>query len=147
MLPPYRGNRSVEDEDEVAFVVEGDFQDLRGVVENSKDANDRRRVDRFAKRFVVEADVAAGDGRTEGGAGFGEAVDGLAELPHHLGLFGAAEIEAIGGGDGARAARGYVPGGFRDRGQRAEAVGELAPAAVASCGARARALHRWQRPL
>src|ERR1700687_3704769 len=134
MLRPYRGIRSVQEEYGVAFVAEGDFQDVRGVVENAKDADDRRRVDGFADGFVVEADVAAGDGRAEGGAGFGEAVDGFAELPHHFGLFGAAEVEAIGGGDGSRATGGYVAGGFGDGMHRAYAGIQLAPAAVAVGG-------------
>src|SRR6202043_2912123 len=95
-----RGNAAIEQNDDIALVAERDFQDLRGIVENAKDADDRRGIDRFAESFVVEADVAAGDGRAEGGAGFGEAVDGFAELPHHFGLFRAAEIEAIRGGDG-----------------------------------------------
>ncbi len=52
----------------------------------------------LAKSVVIEADVAAGDGNVEGAAGFSDAIDGFAELPHHFGLFGIAEIEAIGGG-------------------------------------------------
>ena len=47
-------------------------------------------------------------------AGFGDAVDGFAELPHHFGFFGIAEIEAIGGGPGARADGGHVARGFGD---------------------------------
>src|SRR6266851_3114444 len=101
MLRPYRGIRSVEEEEDVAFVAEGDFQDARGVFEHAEHADDRRWIDRLAESFVVEADVAAGDGGAEGGAGFAETVDGFAELPHHFGLFGAAEIEAIRGGAGA----------------------------------------------
>src|SRR6266852_6915442 len=112
MLRPYRGNRSIEQNDDVAFLTKGDFLDVRGVFDHAEDADDRRGVDRFAESFVVEADVAAGDGRVEGGAGFGEAVDGFAELPHHLGLFWAAEVQAICGGDGTRAAASDVAGGF-----------------------------------
>src|ERR1700674_673049 len=103
---------------------------MRGVVENAEDADDGGGVDGFAKGFVVESDVAAGNGRVEGGAGFGEAVDGFAELPHHFGLFGAAEIEAIGCGDRARAARSDVTGGFGDGVHGAYAGIQLAPAAV-----------------
>src|SRR6267143_995976 len=140
MLRHHRGIRSVQQKYGVTFLAEGDFQDLRGVVENAEDADDRRRIDGFAKSFVVEADVAAGDGRAEGGAGFGEAVDGFAELPHHFGFFGAAEIEAIRGGDGPRAAAGYVAGRFRDGVHGANARIQLAPAAVAVRGERERAL-------
>src|SRR6267143_4919640 len=140
MLRPYRGIRSVEEEDDVALVAESDFQDVRGIVENAEDADDRRGIDGFAKSFVVEADVAAGDGSAEGGAGFGEAVDGFAELPHDFGLFRAAEIEAIRGGDGASAAAGHVARGLRDGVHGSHARIQLAPAAVAIGGERERAL-------
>jgi len=53
-------------------------------------------------------------GRGEGGACFAYAVDGLGKLPHYFGLFGAAEIEAVGGGYGTRAGSGNVAGGFGD---------------------------------
>src|SRR6266849_2355779 len=141
MLRPFNGSRSVEQNDDVAFIAEGDFQDAGGVVENTEDANDRGGVDGFAEGFVVEADVAAGDRRAEGGAGFGDAVDGFAELPHHFGLFGAAEVEAIRGGDGARAAGGHVAGGFGDGMHRADARIQLAPAAVAVGGEREAAFY------
>jgi len=90
----------------------------------------------ICREFVIEADVAAGDGRAEGGAGLGEAVDGFAELPHHFGFFGAAEIEAIRGGDGPRAARGDVAGRFRNGVHGSHARIQLAPAAVAVGGER-----------
>src|SRR5260221_7834861 len=141
MLRRYRRGRSVEEEQDVAFVAEGDFEDAGGVVENAEDADDRRWIDRLAESFVVEADVAASDGSAEGGAGFGEAVDGFAELPHHFGLFGAAEVEAIRGRDGPRAAGGYVAGGFCDGVHGADARIELAPAAVAVGGERESALN------
>src|SRR5229473_1009387 len=140
MLRPYRGIRSVEEEDDVALVAEGDFQDARGVFENAEDADDRRGINGFAESFIVETDVAAGDGSAEGGAGFAETVDDFAELPHHFGFFRAAEIEAIRGGDGPRAARGHVAGRFRDGVHGANAGIELAPAAVAVGGERERAL-------
>ncbi len=90
-------------------------------MENAEDTDDRRWIDGFAEGFVVEADVAAGDGRAEGGAGFGEAVDGFTELPHHFGFFGAAEVEAIRGGDGAGTAASHVAGRFGDGVHRADA--------------------------
>src|SRR6266853_960480 len=141
MLRHYRRGRSVEEEQDVAFVAEGDFEDAGGVVENAEDADDRRWIDRLAESFVVEADVAASDGRAEGSAGFGEAVDGFAELPHHFGLFGAAEVEAIRGGDGTRPAGGHVAGGFGNGVHRADAGIQLAPAAIAVGGKREGALH------
>src|SRR6266705_3553908 len=98
MLRPYSGSCSVEQDDDVAFLAESDFEDAGGVVENAEDADDRRWIDRLAESFVVEADVAASDGRAEGGVGFGEAVNGFAELPHHFGFFRAAEVEAVRGG-------------------------------------------------
>src|SRR5882762_1964537 len=141
MLRPYRGIRSVQQKYGVTFLAEGDFQDVRGVIENAEDADDRRWIDGFAESFVIEADVAAGDGRAEGGAGLGEAVDGFAELPHHFGFFGAAEIEAIRGGDGPRAACGDVAGRFRNGVHGSHARIQLAPAAVAVGGEREGALH------
>src|SRR5690348_11422304 len=103
MLRPYNGRRSVEEEDEVALVTESNLEDAGGVVEDTENADDRRRVDRLAQRLVVKADVAAGDGRAEGSAGFREAVDGFRELPHHFGLFRTTEVEAIRCSDGTRA--------------------------------------------
>ena len=79
-------------------------------------------------------------GMRERAAGFGDAVDGFAELPHHFGLFGIAEVEAIGGGPGARADGGDVARGFGDGVHRAGARIERAPAAVAAGGKRQRAL-------
>src|SRR5258708_36087268 len=117
-------------------MAEGDFQNFGGVVEDAEDADDGSGVDGFAESLIVKADVAAGDRRAEGGAGFGEAVDGFAELPHHFGLFGAAEVEAIRSGDRTRAARGHVAGGFGDGVHRADAGSQLAPAAVAVGGKR-----------
>src|SRR5216683_3455927 len=127
MLRPYRGTRSIEQNDGVAFVAEGNLEDAGSVVQNAKDPDDRGGVDGLAEGFVVEADVAAGDGRAESVAGFSEAVDGFAKLPHDFGFFGATEIEAIRCGDGARAASGYVAGGFRNSVHRTEAWIELAP--------------------
>src|SRR5690242_21336223 len=82
---------AVEEDDCVACVSESDFQGFGGIVENSENADDGRGKNGFAEGFVVEADVAAGNGRTEGGAGFADAVDGLGKLPHDFGLFGRSE--------------------------------------------------------
>src|SRR6267154_453400 len=141
MLHPYNGRRSVEEEDEVALITESNLEDARDVVENAENADDRRRVDRLAERLVVKANVATGDRRAESVASFGEAGDGLRKLPHHFGLFGTPKIEAIRGGDGTRAARGHIAGGFRDGVHGANARMELAPAAVAVGRERQGALH------
>src|SRR5438309_3437824 len=133
---------AIEDEDDIALITESNLEDAGGVVENAKNAYNGRRVDRLAESLVVKADVAAGDGRAKDGAGFGKAVDGLRKLPHHFGLFGAAEIETIRGGDGARAAGGHVAGGFRNGMHGANARIELAPTTVAVSGEREGALHR-----
>src|SRR5271163_1821568 len=108
MLRLYKRVRSVEEKNNVACIAEGDFQDAVYVIENAENTDDWRGIDRFAEGFVVEADVAAGDGRAEFVAGDGEAVDGFAELPHDLRLFWAPEIEAVCRGDGACAAGSYV---------------------------------------
>src|SRR5207245_7843077 len=81
-----RRSSSVQPNDDIAFVAEGDLEDAGSVVENAEDSDYWRRVNEFAEGFVVEADVAASDGRAKSGASFGEAVDGFAELPHHFGL-------------------------------------------------------------
>src|SRR5260370_24135032 len=114
VLRPYNRARSVEEEDDVALVAKSNLQDVRCVFDHAENPDDRRRIDRLAEGFVVEADVAAGDGRAESGAGFSEAVDSFAELPHHFRLFRAAEIEAIRGSDGACATAGHVAGRLRD---------------------------------
>ena len=62
------------------------------------------------------------------------------ELPHHFGLFGIAEIQAIRRGDRARARAGHVARGFGDGVHRAKARRKKAPAAVAVGRKRERAL-------
>ena len=127
---------AIEQHDHVAFGAESHGQRARGVFEHAEHAEDRRGIDGFAERVVVEADVAAGDGNGQRAAGFGDAVDGFAELPHDFGLFGIAEIEAIGGGPGARADGGHVARRFGDGVHGADARIERAPAAVAVGGKR-----------
>ena len=85
-----------------------------GVLEEAEDADDRGGVDGAAGRLVVEADVAAGDGQAEGLAGGGHAVDGGRERAHHLGPFGAGEVEAVGDRDRLGAGAGDVAGGLGD---------------------------------
>lgn len=52
-------------------------------------------MDRHGAGLVVERDVAAGDGDLEFEAPVGEALDGLRELPHDLGVLRAAEVQAV----------------------------------------------------
>ena len=68
----------------------------------------------------------------------------LAELPHHFGFFGIAEIQAIRGGAGARAHCGDVARGFGDGMHCADARIERAPAAVAVGGKREGAMRAFE---
>ena len=70
------------------------------VVVHAQHADHRRRVDRDVAGLVVEADVAAGDRQAQLAAAVGQAADGLGELPHHLGLLGGAEVQAVGDASG-----------------------------------------------
>ena len=101
------------------------------VVEDADDSENRRGINALAKRLVVEADVAAGDGNLQFFAGFGDAVDRLRELPHDVGLFGIAEVEAVGRGNRSRAGTCDFAGGLGDGVHRAQARIEIAPASIA----------------
>src|SRR5690349_15874716 len=127
----WRCASTIEEDDGVTFVAEGDFEHAACVIEDAKDPDYRSRINRFAKSFVIETDVAAGDRSLERVAGFREALDSFAELPHHFRLLRATEIEAICGCDGTRAAGSDIASGFGDGVHRAEARTELAPSAVA----------------
>src|SRR6266404_5763062 len=67
------------------------------IVQDAYHPYNRRGIDAFAQRLVVEADIAAGDWSLQGFTGLGQAIDDLRELPHDLRLFRVAEVEAIGG--------------------------------------------------
>ena len=54
-----------------------------------------RGVDVAPVRLVVEAHVATDDGYAERPARVAHAVDDFGELPHHLGMLGVAEVEAV----------------------------------------------------
>src|SRR5579862_3977625 len=101
------------------------------VFKNSDDSDDRSRIDSFAQSFVVETYVAAGDRGIEFLAGLGDAVDDLRKLPHDVGLFGIAEVEAVGGADRCRSGASNFARGFRDGVHGAEPWIEIAPASVA----------------
>ena len=78
------------------------------VVDDPEDTDDGRRIDVVAEGLVVEADVPADDRDGEGGAGLAHALDHLGELPHHLGVLGVAEVQAVDQGDGPGADAGDV---------------------------------------
>src|SRR5271157_1303680 len=101
------------------------------IVQNAHDAQHRRGIDGFAAGFVIERHVAAGDGRAEGSAGFGDAVDGRRKLSHDLRLLGIAEIEAVGGGHRGCAGHGNLARTLGDGVHRAQLGIEISPAAVA----------------
>src|SRR5579863_8900104 len=107
--------RAVEQNDCVTFTLKTHAERAIGVFENAENAKNGRGINGATERFVVEADVAAGDGSVEGATSFGDAVNRFAELAHHFGLLGIAEVEAIRGGNGARAGARDVPRGFGDR--------------------------------
>ena len=101
------------------------------VVDDAEHTDDRRREDGGVAGLVVEADVAAGHGDAELEARVGEAVDGLPELPHDLGVLGAAEVQAVGDG-GRHSARDGDVAVRLGEGELCAGVGvELAVAAVA----------------
>ena len=111
------------------------------VVEHAQHADHRGRVDggvdeaRLA-RAVVERDVAAGDRDLEHLARVGQAADGLDQLPHRVGVLGAAEVEAVGDGQRAGARRRDVAVRLRQGQLRARVRVELGVAAVGVGGQR-----------
>src|SRR5690606_34914261 len=68
----------------------------RDVVDDPEHADQRSRVDRSVTGLVVEGDVAAGDRGAQFEASVRQAVDGLPELPHDLGVLRRAEVQAVG---------------------------------------------------
>src|SRR5271156_5460603 len=101
------------------------------VLKNSNHSNHRSRINSLAQSFIVEADVAAGDGCVELFAGFGDAVDHLRKLPHDVRLFGIAEVEAVGRADWSRSGTGHFARGFGNGVHRSQTRIEIAPPAVA----------------
>ena len=89
------------------------------VVEDPEHADDRGRQDRRVAGAVVEGHVAAGDGDAELAAAVGQTAAGLGERPHHLGVLGGAEVQAVGHGHRHRAGRGDVAAGLGQRQLRA----------------------------
>ena len=101
------------------------------VFKNADDANHGRGIDAFAQSFVVEADIATGDGNFKLFARFGDAVDHLRELPHDVRLLRVAEVEAVGCADRRSSRASHVARGFGDGVHRTQARIEIAPASVA----------------
>ena len=82
---------------------EASMSHRRGQVgQQAQHADDRRRPDAPATRFVVEANVPAHDRDAEGLAGLGDALDDLGQLVVHGRVVGRAEVEAV--SDGQRLA-------------------------------------------
>ena len=108
------------------------------VLDHAHDTQDGRRVDGLAVGLVVQAHVAAGDRDVQRAACFGDALDGLGELPHDVGPLRVAEVQAVRRAhrEGARA--GHVARRLGDRQPRALARVEVAVAAVAVHGERQR---------
>ena len=131
-----RGRNSVEEKDGVGFMNEGHLQSVADIFEDAENAEDWSWVNGLTEGFVVEADVAAGDGNLQCFAGFADSFDGFAELKHHFGALGIAEIEAIGGGDGIGARARDVAGGLGDGVHGPEARIQKAPTAFAIGGER-----------
>ena len=75
----------------------------RDVVDRAEHRDHRRRVDRHVAGLVVEADVAARHRDAEFEAAVGQALDSLRELPHHLGVLGRPEVQAVAHRDRGRA--------------------------------------------
>ena len=100
------------------------------VVDHAEHGDDRRRVDRHVAGLVVERDVAAGDGDAELEASVAQALDGLGELPHDLGVLGGAEVQAVADAHGLRAGDGDVAVRLGERELRALARVELRVATV-----------------
>ena len=95
LRPAELGLGVTEQHDRVAVVQFGRGRHGREVVDQTDDADHRRGVDVTPARLVVEAHVATDDGDPERAARVGHAVDDLGELPHHLGVLGVAEVEAV----------------------------------------------------
>ena len=93
--PPSSGRTSPSTTMSSPGVQRGARRAIAQLVDQPEHADDRRRVDVGAARRVVEADVAADDRDAERLARFAHPVDDLGELPHHFGVLGIPEVEAV----------------------------------------------------
>src|SRR5262249_57600687 len=104
--------RHAQQENDVARIFEPLGCDMLCVLNDPEHSDDRRRKDATSLGLVVEADIAAGDGSAQRTADFADAINTLAECPHHFRSFGIGEVEAIGDGQRASAAANYIARGF-----------------------------------
>ena len=87
----------------------GQARDQIVQISDQADAADGRRgQDALAVGFVVQRHVARHDGKVQRAAGLSDALDGTDQLAHDLGLFGVAEVQVVGRGQGQGAHRGQV---------------------------------------
>jgi len=112
------------------LVLEGDGHRLAGF-ERADDAHHGRGINAFAQSFVVQADVAAGDGSVEETASFRDPFDGRTSCAMISRPFGIAEVQTISRGHGTRAHRGKIAAALCHREFRALARRQKAIAAVA----------------
>ena len=112
-------SRDPSKEDRVALAPEIRRHRLCHIVQHPNHAHHRRGINSLAARFVVERDVAAGDGRSECRASFGDAVNGCRKLRHDLRLLRIAKVQAVRRRHRSRTSAGYFAGGFGHRMHRA----------------------------
>src|ERR1041385_7068371 len=72
-------------------------------------ANRGRREDRTVRTLIVEADIAARDGRVEGPAGFGHTANRFAKLPKSFRIMRVTKVQVIGSAQRNRARAGQIP--------------------------------------
>ena len=130
-------HRVAEQDDGVAFVLEPLRGDVLGLLDEADDSDGGRRVNRAERAaLVVERDVAAGDGRVEGAATFGNAAHGFLELPENLRVMRVAEVEVVGRAERRSTGAGEVAARLGDGGFPAFVGVEIdvGPVAVAGEG-------------
>src|SRR5687768_10721040 len=104
---------------------------FRRIVEQADDAQYRRRENRAAFGFVVQADVAAGYRGRECAAGIADPAHGFRDLPHDLRPLWIAEVQVIGGADWFATGAGDIARRLSDGQHRALVRVEKTEAAVA----------------
>ena len=120
-----------QQDDEIARVLKPLGDMLRNIVHNSDHGDGWGRRNRLTIGFIIEADVAADYGYFQSLAGRPHAVNGLDELPHHLGLLRVAKIEAVGQGDRSGPADGQIARALGNRNRRPSIGVERAVATIA----------------
>ena len=85
------------------------LRDARGaVVDGAQHGDNRSRQDRRGASLVVERHVAAGHRSAQLSTAIGEAVHGLAELPHHPRILRGTEVQAVGHGHRGGTRHGHI---------------------------------------